>query len=149
MKQCPSKPHGGEMAATGFAPIDQRHWRSLEELAASADFQDMIEREFPHQHGAWRDPVTRRQFLLLMGASFAFAGMAGCAPQAPVGEILPYARQPEQLILGKPLQFATTFTLGGFGTGVLVQSHEGRPTKIEGNPDHPASLGATDPFMQA
>jgi Fe-S-cluster-containing dehydrogenase component len=109
----------------------------------------MLEREFPEQHELWRDPVTRRQFLMLMGASLALSGVTGCAPQAPVGEILPYARQPEQLVLGKPLQFATAFTLGGFARGILVTSHEGRPTKIEGNPDHPASLGATDAFMQA
>ena len=73
-----------------------------------------MEREFPDQHGVWRDPVTRRQFLMLMGASFALSGMTGCSPQAPVGEILPYAKQPEQLVPGKALQFATTFTLGGF-----------------------------------
>jgi MoCo/4Fe-4S cofactor protein with predicted Tat translocation signal len=149
MKECPSKSPGEKVAPVTGESIDRRHWRGLEELAASAEFQEMMEREFPEQHGLWRDPVTRRKFLLLMGASFAFAGMTGCAPQAPVGEILPYAKQPEQLVPGKALHFATAFTLGGFGTGVIVKSHEGRPTKIEGNPDHPASLGASDAFMQA
>jgi MoCo/4Fe-4S cofactor protein with predicted Tat translocation signal len=149
MKVCPSKSHDEKAVPVTAEPIDRRQWRGLEELAASAQFQEMMEREFPEQHGLWRDPVTRRQFLLLMGASFALSGMTGCSPQAPVGEILPYAKQPEQLVPGKALHFATTFTLGGFGTGVIVKSHEGRPTKVEGNPDHPASLGATDAFMQA
>jgi MoCo/4Fe-4S cofactor protein with predicted Tat translocation signal len=149
MKECPSYLRGEKVIVPATAPIGRRHWRGLDELATSAEFQETLEREFPEEHGLWRDPVTRREFLLLMGASFAFAGMTGCAPQAPVGEILPYARQPEQLVSGKALRFATTFTLGGFATGILVKSHEGRPTKIEGNPDHPASLGATDAFMQA
>ena len=149
MKECPSKSGSEAAIAPPAAPVGRRHWRGLEELAASAQFQEMLEREFPEQHELWRDPVTRRQFLMLMGASLALSGMTGCAPQAPVGEILPYSRQPEQLVLGKSLQFATAFTLGGFARGILVTSHEGRPTKIEGNPDHPASLGATDAFMQA
>jgi MoCo/4Fe-4S cofactor protein with predicted Tat translocation signal len=149
MKECPSHLRSETAVAPSTAQSGRRHWRGLEELVASAAVQEMLEREFPEQHGLWRDPVTRRQFLMLMGASLALSGVTGCAPQAPVGEILPYARQPEQLVLGKALQFATTFMLGGFGTGVLVKSHEGRPTKIEGNPDHPASLGSTDAFMQA
>jgi MoCo/4Fe-4S cofactor protein with predicted Tat translocation signal len=149
MKECHFNPHGEKEPGPIAAPIGRRQWRTIEELAASAQFQEMLEREFPEQHELWRDPVTRRGFLTLMGASIALAGMAGCAPQAPVGEILPYARQPEQLVQGKALQFATTFTLDGFGTGVLVKSHEGRPTKVDGNPDHPASLGASDVYMQA
>src|SRR5204863_1649269 len=64
-------------------------------------------------------------------------------------KIVPYVRQPENLVPGRPLVFASAMTLSGFGTGVLVESHMGRPTKIEGNPDHPSSLGATDAFMQA
>src|SRR4030095_8010893 len=67
----------------------------------------------------------------------------------PVEKIVPYVRQPEQLIPGRPLYFATALTLGGYATGVLAESHQGRPTKVEGNPDHPASLGATDVFAQA
>jgi molybdopterin-containing oxidoreductase family iron-sulfur binding subunit len=149
MKSCPSKPHDERPIEPVAVREGRRHWRAIEELASSAELEELLEREFPEQHELWRDPVTRRQFLTLMGASLAFAGLAGCAPQAPVGEILPYARQPEQIVLGKPLQFATTFTLAGWATGILVKSHEGRPTKVEGNPDHPASLGATDAFMQA
>jgi len=82
-----------------------------------------------------------------MGASVALAGLTAC--NRPAEKIVPYVRQPEDIIPGKPLFFASTMPLAGFGTGVLVESHMGRPTKIEGNPDHPASLGATDAFMQA
>ena len=93
------------------------------------------------------DPISRRRFLELMGASLALAGSAACAP--PHQQIVPYVRQPEQVQASKPLFFATAHVLGGFASGVLVQSHFGRPTKIEGNPQHPASLGGTDAFGQA
>ncbi len=83
-----------------------------------------------------------------MGASLALAGVTGCTRQ-PRETIVPYVKQPEEIVLGKPLFFATAATLRGYAQGILVESHEGRPTKIEGNPDHPASLGATDVFGQA
>ena len=83
-----------------------------------------------------------------MGASLALAGVTACTRQ-PAEKIVPYVRQPEEIIPGKPLFFATAMPLGGVATGLLVESHEGRPTKVEGNPDHPASLGATDVFAQA
>jgi len=94
------------------------------------------------------DPVERRAFLKLMGASMALAGIGGCTRQ-PAETIVPYVRQPEELVPGRPLFFATALAIGGVATGVLVESHEGRPTKIEGNPLHPGSLGATDVFSQA
>ncbi|HEV3261654.1 MAG TPA: TAT-variant-translocated molybdopterin oxidoreductase, partial [Gemmataceae bacterium] len=126
------------------------YWRGLEELVETAEFREMLHREFPEQASSWTDPVTRRQFLMLMGASLALAGITGCSlkPAAPQ-KIMPYVRQPEEMIPGKPLFFATAMTLGGLATGILVESHEGRPTKVEGNPDHPASRGATDVFGQA
>jgi molybdopterin-containing oxidoreductase family iron-sulfur binding subunit len=128
----------------------RRFWRGLEELVETDEFHDYLRREFPEQAEEWTDPVTRRQFLMLMGASLALAGVAGCSTQpAPREKILPYVRQPDQLIPGKPLFFATAMTLAGFATGLLVESHEGRPTKIEGNLSHPASLGATDLLAQA
>jgi Fe-S-cluster-containing dehydrogenase component/anaerobic selenocysteine-containing dehydrogenase len=83
-----------------------------------------------------------------MGASAAFAGLTGCT-KLPSEKIVPYVNPPEEIIPGKPLFYATTMPLGGLGTGLLVESHMGRPTKVEGNPDHPASLGATDVFAQA
>jgi MoCo/4Fe-4S cofactor protein with predicted Tat translocation signal len=126
----------------------QEYWRSLEELADTEEFQRWLHREFPEQASELTDPVGRRQFLRLMGASLALAGVTACTKQ-PAEAIVPYVRAPEDLVPGKPLFFATAVTLGGLATGVLVESHEGRPTKIEGNPEHPASLGATDLFTQA
>jgi MoCo/4Fe-4S cofactor protein with predicted Tat translocation signal len=126
------------------------YWRSLEELADHEGIRELLQREFPDQASTWMDPVGRREFLKLMGASLALAGLAGCGSPAPTKEkIVPYVRAPEEMVPGKPLFFATAMTLGGFATGLLVESHEGRPTKIEGNPEHPASLGATDVFAQA
>ncbi len=126
------------------------YWRSLEELAETEGFQELLRREFPRQASTWLDPVGRREFLRLMGASLALAGLGGCGSPAPTDEkIVPYVRQPEAIVPGKPLFFATAVPMAGFGIGVLVESHEGRPTKIEGNPQHPASLGATDAFAQA
>ncbi len=141
----PARPRSESRAAPG----GKEFWRGLEELAESPAFQEMLHREFPVDATTWSNPVTRRQFLTLMGASLAMAGLTGCSPQPPVRKIMPYARQPEQIVPGKPRLYATCMTLGGLATGLLVKSHEGRPTKIEGNPKHPASLGATDPFAQA
>ena len=90
---------------------------------------------------------SRRTFLKVMGASAALAGVTGC--RRPVETILPYARKPEEVIPGISSYYATSMTLGGVGHAVLVQSNEGRPTKVEGNPEHPVSQGATDIFTQA
>jgi MoCo/4Fe-4S cofactor protein with predicted Tat translocation signal len=128
----------------------RRYWRSLEEFLETPEFEEMLHREFPEQASEWSDPVTRRRFLTLMGASLALMGLGGCSTQpAPREKIMPYVRQPEAIVPGKPLYFATAMPLAGVVTGVLVESHEGRPTKIEGNPSHPASLGASDLLMQA
>jgi molybdopterin-containing oxidoreductase family iron-sulfur binding subunit len=126
----------------------QEYWRSLEELAGTEEFQALLTREFPENASDWMDSVSRRGFLQLMGASLALAGLSGCTGQ-PDERIVPYVRAPEEILPGKPLFFATAMTLGGFATGLLVESHMGRPTKVEGNPKHPASLGATDVFVQA
>ncbi len=104
--------------------------------------------EFPTGAGNWPDDLSRRKFLKLMGASVALASATACT-RNPLEHIVPYQKQPEEIIPGKPLFYATALTLGGYARGVLVETHEGRPTKIEGNPSHPASVGATDVFMQA
>jgi MoCo/4Fe-4S cofactor protein with predicted Tat translocation signal len=122
-------------------------WRSLDQAAETPEFQQYLHREFPSNASEWLDPTGRRNFLKLMSASMALAGVTACTVQ-PQELIVPYVRQPEEEIPGKPLFFATAMTLGGVGSGLLVESHEGRPTKIEGNPDHPASKGATDLFAQ-
>jgi len=123
-------------------------WRTLEERAEDPAFVEHLANEFPSEVEAITDPVARRTFLKLMGASIALAGVAACTRQ-PLERIVPYVRQPEELVPGKPLFFATAMALGGVATGLLVESHEGRPTKIEGNPQHPSSLGASDVFAQA
>ena len=92
--------------------------------------------------------VDRRDFLKLMAASLAFAGLSGCG-LPPREHIVPYVKQPEGMVLGKPMFFATVMPFGADAIGLLVESHEGRPTKIEGNPDHPSSLGGTNAFAQA
>jgi len=130
------------------ASSGKQWWRSLEELAGSPHFEELLHREFPRYASEWADAVSRRGFLKLMAASLALAGLSGCTGK-PKETIMPYARAPEELVPGKPLFFATAMTLAGSAIGLLVESHEGRPTKIEGNPDHPASLGATDVFSQA
>src|SRR5258706_5921306 len=126
----------------------KQYWRTLEELSENPHFGDLLHREFPRAASEWDESVDRRDFLKLMGASLALAGMAGCgANDEP--HIVPYVKQPEGMILGKPQHYATVMPFGGDALGLLVESHEGRPTKIEGNPDHPASLGATNAFAQA
>jgi molybdopterin-containing oxidoreductase family iron-sulfur binding subunit len=125
----------------------RQYWRSLEEVAGTESFRRFLKAEFP-QAAAIMDGVDRRQFLQLMGASLALAGLSGCTRQ-PREEIVPYVRAPENVIPGKPLYYATALPLGGASIGVLAESHMGRPTKIEGNPRHPASLGATDCTTQA
>src|SRR5579864_6234860 len=124
------------------------YWRSLEELAATDEFRAFVEDEFPNRTPDWNDPESRRGFLRVMGASILLVGASACTRQ-PKEVIVPYVRQPEEVIPGRPLFYATAMPVAGIATGVLVESHLGRPTKIEGNPDHPASLGATDAFAQA
>jgi molybdopterin-containing oxidoreductase family iron-sulfur binding subunit len=124
------------------------YWRSLEELADTPGFRNYVAREFPAQASEFTDPAGRRQFLKLMGASLALAGVSACTRQ-PDEKIIPYVRQPEEIVPGRPLFYATAMPLGGFAMPLLAENHMGRPTKLEGNPEHPASLGATDIFAQA
>lgn len=124
------------------------YWRSLDELAGTPEFEELLHREFPQGASEFLDPVSRRTFVKLMGASLALAGVTACTKQPPE-KIVPYVREPEQIVPGKPLYFATAMPLVGYATPLLVESHEGRPTKIEGNPDHPVNRGATDVFAQA
>jgi len=130
-------------------PIVQAHgderaqWRSLEERRRGI----AAEGEFP-PGAAEVGTTSRREFVQLLGATVAFAGTAGCF-KIPGEQILPYTRQPEEIVPGRPLHYATSMTLGGRATGLLVTAYEGRPTKVEGNPEHPSSLGATGLFEQA
>ncbi|MFT4569654.1 MAG: MoCo/4Fe-4S cofactor protein with predicted Tat translocation signal [Hyphomicrobiaceae bacterium] len=124
------------------------YWRGLEELADTEEFRSFLNAEFPSAAEELTSGVDRRRFLKLMGASLALAGVSACTRQ-PTEKILPYVEAPEQIIPGEPLYYASAFGLAGVAMPVLVESHMGRPTKIEGNPEHPASLGKTHTLTQA
>src|SRR5689334_4204390 len=124
------------------------YWRSLDELASTSDFQEFLQREFPRQASEWVDDEGRRNFLKLVSASLALAGLAGCTKQ-PTEYIVPYVTQPEHLIPGKPIFYSPAFPISGIANPVMVETHDFRPTKVEGNPDHPASLGSADVVTQA
>jgi molybdopterin-containing oxidoreductase family iron-sulfur binding subunit len=125
----------------------KKFWRSVDELADTAEFQAAVEREFPSAAQEWIDPVSRRGFLKVMGASLALAGLAGCTKQ-PEETIYPYVKQPEDLVLGKPMYFATAHPFTTGGVPVLVKSDEFRPIKVDGNPEHAYNQGSSDPFTQ-
>src|SRR5262245_9532795 len=124
------------------------YWRALDRLAGSEAFQHELHALYPSQASRFGDGVGRREFLKLMGASLALGGLTACTRQ-PNELIVPYARYPEPLVPGLPQFYATSMTFGGAAVGLLVESNMGRPTKIEGNAEHPSSLGATDAFAQA
>jgi MoCo/4Fe-4S cofactor protein with predicted Tat translocation signal len=126
----------------------QQYWRSLDEISQTPEFEEMLHREFPNGASEWEDGVSRRSFLKMAAASLALAGLTACTKQ-PVHEILPYVKQPEELVPGEPLFYATSMCLGGYATGVLAKSYEGHPVKVDGNPEHPASLGGSSIWMQA
>jgi molybdopterin-containing oxidoreductase family iron-sulfur binding subunit len=145
------------VVAGGFSHDGKKFWRSLEEFADAPEFHEFVQREYPQHAEEWDDPIERRSFLKLMGASLALAGLSGCVYQPPE-KIVPYVRHPEESIPGKAMFFATAATVGGIATPLLARSSEGRPTKVEGNPDHPNNRNsdpndrgssATDPFAQA
>ncbi len=128
----------------------RRFWKNLDELAETPEFEELMREEFPRQSsgvGEWVDGVSRRSFLKVMGASLAMAGMAGCTKQ-PNEEIYPYIRQPDDLVLGKPMYFATAFPFPTGAVPLLVKSQEFRPIKVDGNPEHPMSRGKTDAMTQ-
>ncbi len=126
----------------------QQYWRSLEEVAETKEFQDLLQREFPASASEWGDEFSRRGFLKLMAASLALAGLNGCTKQ-PTEKILPYVVQPEGMVLGQPLYYASAMLFQGFAHGVLVKNREGHPIKLDGNPEHPSTLGASTVWMQA
>src|SRR6202045_17562 len=125
-----------------------RFWQSLEQLSETKEYREFLENEFPANSETHAGGINRREILKLAAASAAMAGLSACT-KLPTEKIVPYVRPPEEIIPGKPLFYATSMPLAGVATGVLVESHMGRPTKVEGNPDHPGSLGGTDVFAQA
>jgi len=125
----------------------KKYWRSLDELANTPEFRAAVEHEFPSAAQEWVDPVSRRGFLKLMSASLALAGLAGCTKQ-PDEPIYPYIKAPEDLVLGKPMYFATAHPFSTGAVPLLVKSDEFRPIKIDGNPEHAYNQGGSDPYSQ-
>lgn len=123
------------------------YWRSLNELSQNDEYKRFVEREFQENATELTDGYSRRNFLQIMGASIALAGFAAC--RKPIQHILPYSKQPEHVVPGNPLYYASAMPFNGSVTGLLVQTHEGRPTKVEGNDMHPDSLGGTNILHQA
>ena len=148
----PAKLTLAEVRARLDGKTGKRYWKSMDELAQTPGFQEMLAEEFPRQMGAaaneWVDAVSRRGFLKVMGASFALAGLAGCTKQ-PDEPIFPYVKAPEDLILGKPMYFASAHPFPTGAIPVLIKSDAFRPIKVDGNPDHPMAKGKSDAFTQA
>ncbi len=134
------------------AKSGKQFWRSLDELGDTPEFHEMLQREFPRQSagdsaGELVNAVSRRGFMKVMGASLALAGLAGCTKQ-PDEPIFPYIKQPEDLVLGKPMYFATAFPFPTGAVPLLVKTDAFRPIKIEGNPEHPFNKGKSDIYSQ-
>jgi MoCo/4Fe-4S cofactor protein with predicted Tat translocation signal len=146
----PAKMTLAEVRAKLDGKTGRRFWKNLDELAETPAFHELMREEFPRQAGAneWVDAVSRRGFLKVMGASLAMAGLAGCTKQ-PDEAIFPYIKQPEDLILGKAMYFATAYPFPTGAIPVLVKSDSFRPIKVDGNPEHPMSKGKSDVFTQA
>ena len=126
-----------------------KYWRSLDELSETPQFREWVEREFPAGASEFTDPVSRRNFVKLMSASFLLAGLGWTGCRRPVEQIQPFAKMPEGYTHGVPSHFATARPIRGSAIPLVVKSHEGRPIKIEGNAAHPDSNGGTDTFTQA
>src|SRR3954470_22333997 len=127
--------------------MNRTYWRSPEQLEGTPESRAFIEREFPEGASELPEGVTRRDMMMLLGASLSLMGLAGC--RRPVEQIVPYVNAPEDVVPGIPRYYATTMPFGRSAYGVIVESHEGRPTKIEGNPAHPSTLGASSARVQA
>ena len=125
----------------------KKYWRSVDELADTPAFREAVQREFPTQAAEWIDPVSRRGFLKVMSASLALAGLSGCTKQ-PDEPIYPYVKEPEDLVLGRPVYFATAMPFNTGAVPLLVKSDAYRPIKLDGNPEHPVNRGTSDPLSQ-
>lgn len=146
--QDPMQQPAGQSASQD-GPVQDPYWRSLDQLADPAEFKERHKNEFADgaSEAPVFDDVSRRKFLGVVAASVAMASMTSC--RKPETRILPFGKRPEDMVPGNPTYYATAHIAGGLGTGILVKSSDGRPTKVEGNPMHPSSQGATDQLMQA
>jgi molybdopterin-containing oxidoreductase family iron-sulfur binding subunit len=129
--------------------VSRTYWRSLAQIEDRPEFRAAREREFLEEGPSeLPDGMTRRDMMMLLGASLSLAGVTGCI-RRPVEEIVPFVTAPEDTLPGIPRSYATTMPFRRSAYGLIVESHEGRPTKVEGNPSHPATLGASSSLVQA
>jgi len=137
-------PRVGGSSSAGSNLTGKKYWRSLNELADTPEFRQWVHQEFPANATELLDGNSRRTVLKLMAASFGLAGLAACG--RPVEHLLPNSAgtEADNYLPGEPFHFATVMSLGGHVTGLLVETHDGRPTKIEGNPDHPQNQRLLD-----
>jgi len=129
--------------------VGPKYWRSLDQLADTPEFRQWVEKEFPTGASEFSDPTSRRNFVKIMSASFLLGGLGLTGCRRPEEKIYPFAKQPEDYIHGVPQFYATAMPTRRSAVPLVVKSSDGRPTKIEGNPDHPDSNGGTDQFTQA
>src|SRR5579883_376005 len=126
-----------------------KYWRSMDQLADTPEFRQWVEREFPSGASELTDPVTRRSFVKLMSASFMLAGLGLTGCRRPVEKIYPFSKMPEGYVHGVARYYATAMPTRGSAVPLLAKSNDGRPTKLEGNGQHPDSNGGTDRYTQA
>src|SRR6266567_4325364 len=119
--------------------LGPKYWRSLDHLADTPEFRQWVEREFPAGASEWVDPVSRRHFIQIMSASFLLAGLGLTGCRRPEEKIMPFGKQPENYIHGLPEYYATAMPTRSGAVPLLAKSNDGRPTKVEGNADHPAN----------
>jgi molybdopterin-containing oxidoreductase family iron-sulfur binding subunit len=139
-------------AASGVATeggYGRTYWRSLEERLGKPEYLESVGPEFPEGADLPPTGVARREFMQLIGASLALAGATACTTRPSDERLVPFTKTPPELAPGNPLHYASGMTFAGHTSGLLITSREGRPIKIEGNPDHPINQGAAGPFEQA
>ncbi len=129
--------------------VGPKYWRGLDQLASTPEFREWMDKEFPSGASEMLDPTTRRNFVKVMSASFLLAGLGLTGCRRPEEKIYPFAKMPEGYTHGLPQYFATARPTRRSAVPLVVKSSDGRPTKIEGNPDHPDSNGGTDAMTQA
>src|ERR1700722_18549671 len=129
--------------------VGPKYWRSLDQLAETPEFRQWAEREFPAGASELTAPLTRRNFVKIMSASFLLAGFGLTGCRRPVENIYPFSKMPEGYVHGLAKFYATAMPTRGTAVPLVAKSDDGRPTKLEGNPDHPDSNGGTDRFTQA
>ena len=127
--------------------MKKKYWKSIQDKNNSNSLDSFIQNEFPSGTVELAETMTRKKFLSLMGASMAMAGLVGC--RKPVQKILPYIQAPEEIVPGIPNYYASSIQFGMNSFGIVVESHEGRPTHIEGNKLHSTSKGGTNSYIQA